>query len=852
MNGEEKMKNTLTHLFFNCIGCLASSLHASEVRVRLIHLIEVLLLVNIDGKKKSICNCMSIKVEQKELSRNNRVEKEKKKTMMGFLSAPSSAKLHHFMLMMLVLVVSTFVTAAADCSTDYCDSVLDDGYLTLRYKLNEPDDTITMEVTYEGDAWVGLAFSDSNESMAGSTAVIASSEASPQMYRLIDSIFPESSAFELMPPEQQTLVDASCELIDGQTVLKFTTQLLADETPFEISLGENHLLWAYGRTPTIGYHSNRSPFNLNLAKAVLVEEENDVDTVGTVIPTASPDDGAIKVGDDVCITGYIMDSYCINLGHFLDNDNSVTLREPEEHSFHCLLDVPVCYNSGFNVLGEKDPQTGLHCLGYRIEDTEAVLTAGRAAGSNVKSDTHELCNTCSGVASAAVAGYRATVKGTVKELGDGSKSVTGQPLLTNIQMLDTSVVCENPAPQTVCLSADDVEQAPAPVSEPEPESDPVVWLSPPEKTEESEPEPCSLDFCVSLTSSYSLAYTVNGDGTITMEATYDGNGWVGIGFSEDGMMVGSDAVIGSTDTGIPQKYRLTVLSVDTDTAIQLMPPEEQTLTDATVEYKDGQTVMKFTKIMKEPNQIEIGMGNNVMLGAHGSFPTIGYHTSKLTFSINLSSGVAEEKAIPFMSVWLAHGIIAFIAWGVLVPTAVQTAIMRSLFKGPTWFKIHQFINATAVTLTVVVFAIGVAVTSKEGAAHFENSHERMGLAIFILAILQVLDGAKRPHAPASGEEKTLSRKAWEIGHRLGGVALLACGFWQMDSGIKLYATKFNGAGSSQEKGVVIGYWVWIGFVVAMLVIGGVYFKFLKSTSKNVDQNDDSSRQGVQEQEDEEA
>jgi len=739
--------------------------------------------------------------------------------------------------MMLVLAFSTSVTAAADCSNDFCENVLDDGYLILRYKLNEPDDTITMEVTYEGDAWVGLAFSDSNESMAGSTAVMASSEASPQMYRLIDSIFPESSAYELMPPEEQTLVDASCELIDGQTVLKFTTQLLEDETPFEISLGENNLLWAYGRTPTIGYHSNRSPFTLNLAKAVVAEEENIVDTVGTVIPTASPDDGAIKVGDDICITGYIMDSYCIGLGHFLDNDESVTLMEPEEHSFHCLLDVPVCYNSGFNVLGEKDPQTGLHCLGYRIDDKEPVLTAGRAAGSNVKSDTHEACNTCSGGASSAVAGYRATVKGTVKELGDGSKSVTGQPLLTNIQMLDTSVVCEHPAPQTVCLSADDVEEAPAPVSEPEPEPEQV-------EEEEFEPEPCSLDFCVSLSSAYSLAYTVNGDGTITMEATYDGNGWVGIGFSEDGMMVGSDTVIGSTDVGIPQKYRMTVLSVDTDTAIQLMPPEEQTLTDATVEYKDGQTVMKFTKIMKEPNQIEIGMGNNVMLGAHGSFPTIGYHTKKLSFSIDLSSGAAEEKAIPFMSVWLAHGIIAFIAWGVLVPTAVQSAIMRSLFKGPLWFKLHQYINATAMALTVAVFAIGVAVTSKEGAVHFENSHERMGLAMFILAILQVLDGAKRPHAPASGEEKTLSRKAWEIGHRLGGVALLACGFWQMDSGINLYATKFSGVGSIQ-----VIYWAWIGFVAAMLVIGGVYFKFLKSTSKNVDQNDDSSKHGEQEQED---
>ena len=141
--------------------------------------------------------------------------------------------------------------------------------MMLRYKLNEPDNTITMEVTYDGDAWVGIAFSDANESMAGSVAVMASSTTSPQKYQLIDSTFPVESAFELMPPEEQTLVNASCELIDGQTVLKFTTQLLADETPFAISLGENHLLWAYGRDPTRGYHSNRSPFTLNLSKNVL-------------------------------------------------------------------------------------------------------------------------------------------------------------------------------------------------------------------------------------------------------------------------------------------------------------------------------------------------------------------------------------------------------------------------------------------------------------------------------------------------------------------------------------------------------------------------------------------------------
>mmetsp|Transcript_6002 Transcript_6002/g.10092 ORF Transcript_6002/g.10092 Transcript_6002/m.10092 type:complete len:775 (-) Transcript_6002:103-2427(-) len=758
------------------------------------------------------------------------------------MAAFASAKLHLCLLVMLVLTISTSVTAAGECSNNFCDTTLDRfGDMMLRYKLNESDDTITMEVTYDGDAWVGLAFSDANESMAGSIAVIASSVASPQKYRLIDSTLPVESAFELMPPEEQTLVDASCELIDGQTVMKFTTQLLADETPFAISLGENHLLWAYGRDPTIGYHSNRSPFTLNLAKAAVVETNNNVDPIGTDIPTASPNDGALKVGDDVCITGYIMDSYCIDLGHFLDNTAIVTLRQPEEHSFHCLLDVPVCYNSGFNVLGEKDPQTGLHCLGYRIDDKEAVLAAGRAKGSNVKSDTHYACDTCSGGASAEVAGYRATVKGTIKELGDGTKSVTGQPLLTNIEMLDKSVVCDNPAPQTVCLSMDDVEQAPAqvPVSDSEPELEPV------EETDESEQTPCSLDFCVPLNDAYFLAYTVNGDDTITMELTYDGNGWVGIAFSKDGLMAGSDAVIGSTETGIPQKYRLLAPSIVVKSAVQLMPPEEQTLTDATVEFIDGQTVMKFTKKMKEPNHIEIGLGNNIMLGAYGIIPTISYHTGKMEFYLNLSSGAAEEKATPFMSAWLAHGIIAFIAWGVMVPTAVQSAIMRSLFKGPMWFKLHQNINATAMALTVAVFAIGVAVTSKEGAVHFVNSHERMGLAMFLLVIIQVVDGAIRPPTPAPGseDEKTLSRKTWEIGHRIGGVALLACGFWQMDSGIKLYAMKFNGVGSSQEKGVIIGYWVWIGFVVAMLVIGSVYFKFLRSKTKVEDKSGDGGEEG---------
>ena len=53
---------------------------------------------------------------------------------------------------------------------------------------------------------------------------------------------------------------------------------------------------------------------------------------------------------------------------------------------------------------------------------------------------------------------------------------------------------------------------------------------------------------------------------------------------------------GIPGAGVPQKYHM--LSKN-DTGVVLMPESEQTLMDASVEVVDGQTIMKFTKIMKE-------------------------------------------------------------------------------------------------------------------------------------------------------------------------------------------------------------------------------------------------------------
>ena len=232
---------------------------------------------------------------------------------------------------------------------------------------------------------------------------------------------------------------------------------------------------------------------------------------------------------------------------------------------------------------------------------------------------------------------------------------------------------------------------------------------------------------------------------------------------------------GTPDDGVPQKYRLLQGG-----PIELLPTEEQTLTDASVEFVDGKTVMKFTKPLVEPNLIPITAGENNMLWANGGdgVTTIGYHgENRAPVRINLASGAAEAVSVPNMGAWLAHGICAFIAWGVLAPTAVNSAIYRSLFNGPLWFKLHQFSNASAYALTVIAFVIAVAFVGKEGNPHWFSSHAKMGLSMFIIASVQVLWGAVRPHLPESGEEKTTIRKVWEIKHRFTGTVC-----WYVDFG----------------------------------------------------------------------
>jgi hypothetical protein len=168
--------------------------------------------------------------------------------------------------------------------------------------------------------------------------------------------------------------------------------------------------------------------------------------------------------------------------------------------------------------------------------------------------------------------------------------------------------------------------APAPTYAPSGES---------EATEDTAAESgCTQDFCtVEVSDDCTLAYRVNNELTITMELTCEGSDeWIGIGFSIDGKMQNSEAVLGVPGNQ-PLKYALN--SKDTAAVIQ-MPEHKQTLVDATLEVdQHGRTVMKFTKILREHGEIEIKQGENNFLYAKGMSSSLGYHPNRLSFKLTL-------------------------------------------------------------------------------------------------------------------------------------------------------------------------------------------------------------------------
>jgi len=134
-------------------------------------------------------------------------------------------------------------------------------------------------------------------------------------------------------------------------------------------------------------------------------------------------------------------------------------------------------------------------------------------------------------------------------------------------------------------------------------------------------------------------------------------------------------------------------------------------------------------------------------------------------SSSSNSIVFQDTTHPYRKLWMAHGIVLVVAWGVCAPLAIGASLLRNLIgkylgKPLNWYSLHYYGNMAAILLTLLGFSMAVVATQLEGKnKHFSlagsdanDSHHKVGLAIVILVVLQGAAGYFRPGLPKPVEK----------------------------------------------------------------------------------------------------
>jgi hypothetical protein len=507
--------------------------------------------------------------------------------------------------------------AEEPCVNDVCNYKLSDICL-LKYQVNvqeanEPN-TITMELICEGVTWLGIGFSQDGK-MIGSEAVIGVPGEGVQKYSLGgkwlggDGVTP-------MPKSQQTLIDASITVYRGPiTVLKFT-KIMSEQNEKQIKAGTNTFLYAQGQSYFLGQHSydSRGSFQLDLPYIASTATASTVASTTTTSYQPCSNEWCTETLSSKCTLKYLVN-------YLVDKPSTITMD--------LTCDGENWIGIGFSTTGTmvgseaviagggQEPMK--YYLGGKWAGQGGVMTMPEYQQTLIDASAKvKWINSSGGL----IPKMRMRFTKIMKEEGEIEIKpghnlflyAQGQtPSFPSYHTVRNSFSLTLPSDLSNTTGGDRI------VSEASPEME-VTVLSP----------ECSLKHVVNVP-----AYTTKAlcqDCSITMELTCENESWLAVGFSSTGSMPRSEAVIGIPGWK-PEKYYLKKRDLN---YIQRLPEEMQTLTDASVMTDDGKTVMKFTKLLSEADQIQINQGV-FFLYARGYDETLGWHgpSSRGSFQLNL-------------------------------------------------------------------------------------------------------------------------------------------------------------------------------------------------------------------------
>ncbi|CAD6228748.1 unnamed protein product [Miscanthus lutarioriparius] len=258
----------------------------------------------------------------------------------------------------------------------------------------------------------------------------------------------------------------------------------------------------------------------------------------------------------------------------------------------------------------------------------------------------------------------------------------------------------------------------------------------------------------------------------------DNGGYISIGFSPTGRMVGSSAVAGSCP---PDQGKLALASgaaaptvVSNGSRLYLaFQLAGQPLTDVVYAVGPSGTLPGRTGCCRSTRTWRPAPS------ACPAAPVAGQPCYR-----RRSSGGA------FLSAARRHGVLALVSWGVLVPAGVALARFFKRFD-PFWFYAHVVAQGLGFLLGVLAVVAGFRLDDDEGPI---ATHKAIGVAVLVCACLQVMAVLARP------AKETKARRYWNWYHHSVGRAAVVLGVANIFYGLSL-------ANERQEWSYVYGIFI---------------------------------------------
>ena len=184
------------------------------------------------------------------------------------------------------------------------------------------------------------------------------------------------------------------------------------------------------------------------------------------------------------------------------------------------------------------------------------------------------------------------------------------------------------------------------------------------------------------------------------------------------------------------------------------------------------------------------------------------------------------------AILIAHGILFFIAWGVAPFVGIFVARYLKNAMGVWWYRVHLgiFVGITGVLSLISFFLI-----YSQKQSHFNDNHQKIGLAIFILMFFQFALGYT---CNALWDPKRSAVPWWDVLHWYFGRSLVLLAVINIFLGLLEYA-EYTGNQVPLENTQILrympifaAYWVWIGIMFSIMIFGHFYFGVSRHIEKH--------------------